>query len=108
MADPRRANVQDPTSRGNIVAIVLSERCNCRFINVIDQSRDGIERTIILLIGSEEIFWLEGRLIGPILDERHGTDGKFPGSGVPCISPDEQTPRARVAVWSICIFHLYF
>ena len=98
MRYPRRANIQYARSGRNVVAVVLSECSDGRFINVIDQLGDGIKPLVIIGISTDEIFFGKGRFRWPLFDESNGLDGKLVGSVVSRELPNENSSRTRVTV----------
>jgi hypothetical protein len=57
-----------------------------------------IKPSIIIGIGSKEIFRTKGGCFGPFLDERDFADGKFERSRVSRNPPHQHTPCPRIAV----------
>jgi hypothetical protein len=105
---PRRTNVQYAAVGWYGLSIILRERGHSGFVNVIDKSWNGVEASIVLLVGSQEIFRSKGRSLRPGPDESDGSDWKGPGGVITREASYEESSSARITIRSVGVFHLNF
>mmetsp|Transcript_13495 Transcript_13495/g.37940 ORF Transcript_13495/g.37940 Transcript_13495/m.37940 type:complete len:245 (-) Transcript_13495:308-1042(-) len=105
MGDPRRTNVQNVGFHSNVLAVVLGQRCGGRLVDMIHQTRDLVEPSIIVRITPKKIRLPKGPFLRPHLCELEWCDWKLIRRRISSPPSHQDPPGSRVSVLVFPIGH---